>query len=307
LKKMSTAKSSTFRAINLIGDYWLLLLMREALLGATRYNEFYKRLAITHATLSDRLKRLVEGGLLTKSANADNTNGPEEYRLTDMGRNCYVVLTMIRQWHQRHPDLSGVEWLQGTFVHSECGHAFEPRLACATCGAEVHADDVSSKPGPGAGIEPVVTMPVQRQVKVRKTGAERSISGTVGIESDRWSIMIMAACFSGISRFGDLRERLLMSPHTLSNRLSLLTSQKMLTKHAYSSTPKRYEYVLTAKGKDIYPIVASLMQYGDRWLSSDGPPMLLQHNPCGSSLSAVLQCSACMSPVGLEHLVFGIQ
>jgi DNA-binding HxlR family transcriptional regulator len=85
------------RSLDEIGDWWTLLIIRDAFAGMKRFSDFQNSLGLAKNILSARLKRLVENGILTKQlSSAESPRG--EYLLTDKGRRLRVVLTALRQW-----------------------------------------------------------------------------------------------------------------------------------------------------------------------------------------------------------------
>ncbi|MFZ5676006.1 MAG: winged helix-turn-helix transcriptional regulator [Pseudomonadota bacterium] len=89
------------RALDVIGDWWSLLIVRDAFDGLARFSEFQKSLGIAKNILSDRLRALVERGILRTAAAADG-GAHLEYHLTDRGRDLFPVMVALRQWGERH-------------------------------------------------------------------------------------------------------------------------------------------------------------------------------------------------------------
>ncbi|MFI6325881.1 winged helix-turn-helix transcriptional regulator [Nonomuraea sp. NPDC050556] len=88
------------RTVDLIGDRWSLLIIRDAMDGATSFTEFHQRLGIARNILTDRLRRLVEHGILDKSGAEDGRR--HVYRLTAAGRDLFTAVVALRQWGERH-------------------------------------------------------------------------------------------------------------------------------------------------------------------------------------------------------------
>ncbi|MEV6038345.1 winged helix-turn-helix transcriptional regulator [Nonomuraea sp. NPDC051941] len=88
------------RTVDLIGDRWSLLIIRDAMDGATTFTEFLQRLGIARNILTDRLRKLVEHGILDKSAAADGRR--HTYRLTEAGLDLFTAVVALRQWGERH-------------------------------------------------------------------------------------------------------------------------------------------------------------------------------------------------------------
>ncbi|MEU1728888.1 winged helix-turn-helix transcriptional regulator [Actinomadura sp. ATCC 39365] len=88
------------RAVDLVGDRWSLLIVRDAMDGATTFTEFHQRLGIARNILTDRLRKLVEHGILDRRAAADGRR--HAYRLTDAGQDLFTAVVALRQWGERH-------------------------------------------------------------------------------------------------------------------------------------------------------------------------------------------------------------
>ena len=121
-----------------------------------------------------------------------------------------------------------------------------------------------------------------------------SVARTLSVVGDRWTLLVLRDCFLRVRRFDDFLESLGVSPHLLSTRLAKLVEHGILERRPYQERPVRYEYRLTEKGLDLYPVVASLVRWGDRWMAEGaGPPVTLVHQPCGHATTPTLTCSAC--------------
>jgi DNA-binding HxlR family transcriptional regulator len=141
---------SIARALEVLGDRWTLLVIRDAFLGVRRFDAFQRRLGVARNVLSDRLQRLVDEGLLERRRYQQR---PErfEYRLTPKGLDLWPAVVTLMQWGDRYyaPD----EGPPRIVRHRGCGGTVTDHLTCATCGAELTAHDVESEPGPGARAE----------------------------------------------------------------------------------------------------------------------------------------------------------
>jgi DNA-binding HxlR family transcriptional regulator len=94
----------------------------------------------------------------------------------------------------------------------------------------------------------------------------------LSVVGDRWTMLVLRDCFLGIRRFEQLQERLGITRHVLADRLRKLEAAGVLRRERYSERPARYEYRLTEKGKDLYPVLLSLIGWANRHVPSDGPP-----------------------------------
>ena len=110
-------------------------------------------------------------------------------------------------------------------------------------------------------------------------------------------MLIVRDGFLGITRFDDFQERLGISRNILNQRLGRLVEAGVLTKVAYSEHPPRYDYRLTDKGRDLWPVLTAMRQWGDRYAAPDGPPLEVTHKGCGQVTNAVMVCSECGEPL----------
>jgi DNA-binding HxlR family transcriptional regulator len=128
------------RATSMLGDRWILLILRDATIGVTRFDEFRDHLGIADNILAARLRRLVEGGLLVRVPYRDGRRTRQEYRLTQAGADLAPVLRALADWGHRHtsPD-EPAEPMR--VVHAGCGGEVGADQACTSCGASVGRDE----------------------------------------------------------------------------------------------------------------------------------------------------------------------
>jgi DNA-binding HxlR family transcriptional regulator len=121
-----------------------------------------------------------------------------------------------------------------------------------------------------------------------------SIARTVSVIGDRWTLLILRDCFLRIRRFDDFQSRLGITRHVLADRLRKLVDAAVLEKVPYGERPVRHEYRLTQKGRDLYPLMMSIVHWGDiHTAGKAGRPLLHQHLTCGHQFDPTLTCSAC--------------
>ena len=137
---------SVARTLEIVGERWTMLIMREAFFGVRRFGQLARNLNIPRPTLSVRLRTLVDGGLLER---VPYSHDPEryEYRLTDAGRELFSAIVILMQWGDKHlPHPKGPPIV---LRHHICGDIAEPRLDCARCGHEITARNVTPEDGTG--------------------------------------------------------------------------------------------------------------------------------------------------------------
>jgi DNA-binding HxlR family transcriptional regulator len=148
VRKVSFAdmNCSVAQTLEIIGEWWTLLILRDCFLGIRRFDDFVERLGISRNVLTNRLETLVEAGLLERRP-YDEARGRYDYVLTEKGRAVWPVLVALRQW--------GDEWLLGAgnepLLLEHHGHATTARMTCDVCGEPLDARAVRAVPGPGAG------------------------------------------------------------------------------------------------------------------------------------------------------------
>lgn len=125
-----------------------------------------------------------------------------------------------------------------------------------------------------------------------------SIARTLELVGERWTLMVLRDVFLGIRRFDAMQRDLGVARNILSARLERLVGESILAKIPYSERPTRYEYRLTEKGLDLWPIVVELLRWGDRHAAPDGPPIVLRHRDCGGELGERRICTGCGEPLG---------
>jgi DNA-binding HxlR family transcriptional regulator len=127
------------RAGFVLGDRWILLILRNATIGMTRFNDFRDDLGIADNILLDRLRRLVDAGVLVKVPYHDGRRTRQEYRLTQAGADLSPILRALGEWGAEHTSsASPSEPMRA--VHAECGGELSRDRVCAACGTQVDRD-----------------------------------------------------------------------------------------------------------------------------------------------------------------------
>jgi DNA-binding HxlR family transcriptional regulator len=138
---------SIARSLEVIGEWWTLLILRDCFLGVSRFEDFVDRLGIARNVLTARLDTLVDAGVLRRRP-YDEARGRHDYLLTEKGRGLWPVMTALRQW--------GDEWILGEgnepvlLEHRGHGHRTTAQMTCDACGEVLDARSVRAVPGPGA-------------------------------------------------------------------------------------------------------------------------------------------------------------
>ena len=144
----STENCSIGRALDVVGEKWSFLVLRELFLGVRRFEDLRVRTGIPRQVLSERLGRMVEEGLLRREPYQDpGTRVRHEYRLTAKGLDLYPVLVALRRWGDTY--LADPQGPSAAFVHRGCDEPVELEMRCAA-GHLISPREVGGRPGPGA-------------------------------------------------------------------------------------------------------------------------------------------------------------
>jgi DNA-binding HxlR family transcriptional regulator len=120
-----------------------------------------------------------------------------------------------------------------------------------------------------------------------------SIAGTLEVIGERWTLLIVRDAFLGTRRFDDFQRNLGIARNVLQTRLERLVEEGVLERRQYQERPQRWEYRLTDKGIDLWPVLVALMSWGDRHVYPDGPPVVIEHRGCGGAVDDRRICTKC--------------
>lgn len=140
---------SVARSLEILGDRWVFLILREVFFGARHYDEFLANLGIATNILSQRLGVLVENGILDRNKDEKDARRVR-YSLTEKGTGIYSITLALLAWGDRW--LAGKEGPPLLLHHTTCGQRLHPVVCCAHCGQEVHGRDITYEEGPGAAV-----------------------------------------------------------------------------------------------------------------------------------------------------------
>jgi DNA-binding HxlR family transcriptional regulator len=121
-----------------------------------------------------------------------------------------------------------------------------------------------------------------------------TIGRAMEVLGEKWTMVVLREVFSGIRRFDDMRVRTGIPRQVLANRLATLVGSGVLRKVPYQEPGSRvrHEYRLTPKGFDVYPVLITLLAWGNRYLADPGgPPLRLVHRDCGADVHAEIHCA----------------
>jgi DNA-binding HxlR family transcriptional regulator len=123
-----------------------------------------------------------------------------------------------------------------------------------------------------------------------------SIARTLELIGEKWALLTLREVFLGVRRFDAIQRNTGAPRDILSARLRKLVAAGLLERRQYQEHPARFEYRLTEPGRELLPVLLTLMHWGDRYLADGDPPLIYRHR-CGADLEPVLVCAACGDPV----------
>src|SRR5882757_2047109 len=136
-------RCSLSRALEVVGERWTLLIMRDAFFGVRRFGDFAAHLGVPRAVLAERLETLREAGVLAETR---GSHGYSEYVLTDKGLSLWPVVRDLLSWGDEYYSVNGP---RRVFQHAQDAGIIGPDGTCATCGSAVPPSDLLVLPGPG--------------------------------------------------------------------------------------------------------------------------------------------------------------
>jgi DNA-binding HxlR family transcriptional regulator len=130
-----------------------------------------------------------------------------------------------------------------------------------------------------------------------------TVARSAAVLGDHWNVLLIRQACLGVRRFDDFQRELGIGRNMLTLRLNMLVEEDLLRRVEYQTKPVRHEYRLTEKGRDVYPIIAAMAAWGERWLCGpEGPPVVLHHTTCAHQMHAVVVCSECAVPLDVHDV-----
>jgi DNA-binding HxlR family transcriptional regulator len=132
-----------------------------------------------------------------------------------------------------------------------------------------------------------------------------SVARTLDIIGERWTLLILRDLLVGMTRNDEIARDLGIASNVLALRLQTLVEHSLIAKEVSASDARAYTYTLTARGRELYPVLLALTAWGDKWLAAPGAqPLLVVHTGCGQVTAAVPCCAQCLEPLDLAALRF---
>ncbi len=283
------------QGLDVIGDRWALLILRDAFLGRSRFEEFRLHTGASRTTLTRRLESLLAADVLYKrSYSASGTRF--EYKLTEKGLGLFATALLCWQWEMEWTDASPTE-LPPKLFHSTCQKPLKPKAVCRHCRDALEVSEVKW---------PEINQALDHQLdeiqsfskrRVRSSAVKNqqdlSLANVSDLIGDRWTLLLLIAAFFGVNRYDIFLKQLSIASNILTDRLNMLVDVGVFERVTYQENPPRSEYNLTVKGKSLYPLVMAMRQWVIDWLPAMDPSEQLLHVNCGKALVVEVVCGSC--------------
>jgi DNA-binding HxlR family transcriptional regulator len=128
-----------------------------------------------------------------------------------------------------------------------------------------------------------------------------SVAQTLEVVGEWWTLLVVRNLMFGQRRFEAIQGDLGIARNILSDRLSTLVEHGIVERVKYQDHPERFEYHLTTKGRELFPVIAALMAWGDKWAAPMGAPLHLEH-VCGHVVTPTVVCDQCGEPLELASV-----
>ncbi len=251
--------------LGVLGDEWTLLIAQQALLGVTRYGEFAARLPISHAVLTRRLTSMTADGLLERREY--QTNPPRsDYALTQRGRALWPVLVSIWEWERRWvPDHA--ERLP-TMHHVSCDADFAPVITCRECAQVVTEKELTAAWGPSGSWPRSIPVETTRRRSTSEAAPGRARAVSRDHEHSRQPLGLRAP---GVGLRRDHPVQRLRRTARGSARLADRTGCRS-SRRAGCWRRIGGRYLLTEKGRAVFGILITALQWAQRWFAAPRGP-----------------------------------
>jgi DNA-binding HxlR family transcriptional regulator len=277
--------------LGVLDDAWTFLVVREAFFGARRYGEFADRLGCARVTLSRTLQRLVSADIFRTTA-LGKSDRVKSYSLTDAGRALYPVFLGLMRF--------GDTWLwQGTtplaLFHLRCRSWFSAQPVWRRDLASIDVTQVTVSIDDGYWIGASSAAPRRRKVSSRLRALSSrpcSVERTLEVIGDRWTFLVLREFFHGNHGFDAIERNIGVAPNILADRLRHLLDHHVIERTGGS----RPVYALSAAGRDLYPCMLLMKEWGDRWRLGE-PPTIHLRRGTGPDESAIVICPSCAAEI----------
>jgi DNA-binding HxlR family transcriptional regulator len=283
------------RAAQMIGDGWTQAILREALVGTTRYSDFLAQLGISRTVLADRLRRMVQEDLFERP-DASRAGSQRHYRLSGQGRDTIGIILVADAWERSFGE--GAASIPRCFVDKGSGLEIEPVVLAQPHGRTIEARRLNYI------VDRIGDVSPEAGTARRKAAGDPAARTTLSVNEmlgDSWSWMILIAAYFRARRFDEFAQALGIASNILTDRLNRLVAADLLIRERYMRSPDRYEYRLAVAGRALHPLFCALYGWAETWLyPGSTPPMRLFDMITGEQVRPVVCHAATGAPIRLD-------
>ncbi len=289
LTRDSIASSGLNHGLMALGDNWTSAVLLGAFTGINQFDAWIDRLGIPRATLTNRLNKLIELGLMRRRSYGERPTR-QGYRLTQAGLKLYNHVLMFWAWERRWGQQGSA--LPTALIHRRCGHSFTPMLACSACHEETVLGDLTLT----LEVNPEL---LERAAQTGRNGRVARVDNSgMGMRVDRWSLLIVTALILGCHHFDQLVHVLGISSSVLARRLAGMEQSGLLLSQNDVRDNRRHWYRLTPASRDLFAYLVCFSSWANRHYLQRKESIRPLHKACSSQdfVPDVL-CSCCAQPV----------
>lgn len=272
------------------------MILQRVFRGERRYQQIRDSIGASDSVLADRLKGMIEGGLLVKKPYRDG-RVRYEYHLTAMGKATWRIFVAVHVWERQW--LDPIPGPRPVLIHRVCGEQAAPELVCGKCDLPVRARETSAKRS-RATLSYVGSAPRRHHTQQRtllKSGNDPLAlrSETLELLGDRWNTALASSAIIGIRRFSDFERFLGIPPTVLSARLSRFVELGILRVQELAGGKVRSDYRLTDRGRAMSGFLIEIVCWANEHLKADGAEVAIEimHDACGRKLQPEYRCGHC--------------
>ena len=288
LVRQALATSTLNHGLRVLGDRWTVQVMLGTFMGLKRFDEWHVQLGIPRHTLSERLRALVQQGLL-RPRQYQERPARHAYHGTAKAMAMFPQVLMIWQWERQWGERDVT--LPARLQHMACGQLFSPQLVCAHCAGSVTLEDLDVQLQPN----PALLEPEAGNVSRLSSSAAPRMG--LGLRVDRWCLMVIAAVVLGCHYFDELARALGIASSVLSRRLRGMVECGLLERAADPHDARRWRYRLTPASRGLVGYMICLADWAGEHEFAQPSSIVPVHRACGQRFKPRVVCGCCRTPV----------
>lgn len=286
LTRDAIASSPLSHGLLRVGDRWTAAVLSGAFTGVRRFEDWQAQLGIPRSTLTDRLRKLLQLGLLRQRVYQERPRR-HAYHLTREGLKLYDHVLMIWAWERRWGTRR--THLPPRLVHRRCGHVFLPVLTCDACGEKTALGDLQLKLKANSAL----LAAARNAPRSGRMPADAEGEMTLGQKLDRWTLLIINAVMLGCHHFDQLLHVLGIASSVLARRLAHMVDSGLLLSQPDLRDARRQVYRLTPASRDLFAYLVCFATWASRDHLHQPSSIRPVHKACGHAFVARVACSAC--------------